>query len=134
MSAFKTHSQTALSFISVLSFSGALLAQGGGVAVYEVGTPNVGEAYAGQAAVAGDASTAFLNPAGMTRLNGTQFLAGSQLDLLSAHFTGHTTGSERSGANVGGTFLVPSLYLTRTINTPLSLGFSLNSPFGLGLD
>ena len=35
---------------------------------------------------------------------------------------------------MGGTFLVPSLYLTRIISSQLSLGFSWNSPFGLGLD
>jgi long-subunit fatty acid transport protein len=102
MLALETHSRTVLSFISVLSFSGTLLAQGGGLAVYEVGTPNVGEAYAGQAAVASDASTAFLNPAGMTRLNGTQFLAGSPLDLLSAHFiAGPTTSSEKERGECG---------------------------------
>jgi long-chain fatty acid transport protein len=115
--------------VSVLAFAGSLMAQGGGVAVYEVGTPNIGEAYAGQAAVADNASTAFLNPAGMTRLSGTQFLVGGQLDLLSATFKGRSS----AAAPAGGSFVVPSVYFTKSIGERFSVGFSMNSPFGLGL-
>lgn len=117
-----------------ITLPGSLLAQGGGVAVYEVGTPNVGEAYAGQSAVASDASTTFLNPAGMTRLAGFQVLGGSQVDLLSTHFqteSSSTTGG--NGGNAGGAFLVPSIYATRSMGDRVSVGFSLNSPLGLGL-
>ena len=122
-------------FLLAIASSGSLLAQGGGLAVYEVGTPNLGEAYAGQAAIASDASTSFLNPAGMTRLAGTQILAGGQLDLLSTRFRADpaTTISGGNGGNGGGAFLVPSLYVSRSINSRVSFGFSLNSPFGLGL-
>src|SRR5215831_3293441 len=113
MTSFTFHSRL-MSGVAALAFAGCLAAQGGGVAVYEVGTPNVGEAYAGQAAVASDASTAFSNPAGMTRLNGSQFLAGAQLDLLSSHFiAGPATTSGGSGEIVDGTFVVPSLYFTQ---------------------
>jgi long-chain fatty acid transport protein len=134
---FESCSRPVLAAVSLLAIasSGSLLAQGGGLAVYEVGTPNLGEAYAGQAAIASDASTSFLNPAGMTRLAGTQVLAGGQLDLLSTRFRADaaTTISGGNGGNGGGAFLVPSFYVSRSINSRVSFGFSLNSPFGLGL-
>jgi long-chain fatty acid transport protein len=45
--------------------------------VYEMGTPDLGTASAGRAALAKDASTVFGNPAGMTSLDRTQLLARS---------------------------------------------------------
>ena len=50
----------------------------GGLIAYEVGTADVGLASAGYNARAQDASTVFTNPAGMTRLEGTQFLGSGQ--------------------------------------------------------
>jgi long-chain fatty acid transport protein len=61
-----------------LAATGAQPASAGGVLLYEFGTAEVGLAAAGYAARAQDASTAFTNPAGMTRLAGTQALAGGQ--------------------------------------------------------
>ncbi|MGH7185367.1 MAG: outer membrane protein transport protein, partial [Pseudomonadota bacterium] len=51
----------------------------GGLMLYEVGTADVGLASAGYSARAQDASTVFTNPAGMTRLEGTQLTLGAQL-------------------------------------------------------
>ena len=53
-------------------------ASAGGLMLYEVGTADVGLASAGYGARAQDASTVFTNPAGMTRLEGTQVLVGAQ--------------------------------------------------------
>ena len=46
----------------------------GGLYLSEFGTPSMGVASAGSQAVASDASTAFHNPAGMTRLDGKQLM------------------------------------------------------------
>ena len=54
-------------------------AMAGGLIAYEFGTADVGLASAGYGARAQDASTVFTNPAGMTRLAGTQFLAAGQV-------------------------------------------------------
>src|SRR5436309_8084215 len=51
----------------------------GGMMAYELGTADVGLASAGYGARAQDASTVFTNPAGMTRLDGNQFLGAGQL-------------------------------------------------------
>ena len=48
----------------------------GGLLLYEIGTEDVGLASAGYTARAQDASTVFTNPAGMTRLDGSQLTAG----------------------------------------------------------
>jgi len=49
-----------------------------GLWLYEEGTPDLGTAGAGRAAIAKDASTAGGNPAGMTRLKDSQFTVGAQ--------------------------------------------------------
>ncbi len=53
-------------------------ASAGGLSLYEIGTEDVGLASAGYTARAQDASTVFTNPAGMTRLDGTQVTMGAQ--------------------------------------------------------
>ena len=114
----------------------SLFAQGGGIANYEVGTPNVAEAYAGQAAVARDASTAFLNPAGMTRLKGTHMLMGSEIALLSSGFTpdGFNTVKGVPGWRVGGPMFIPGGYFVGGKGDKLRFGFSFNSPFAIKVD
>jgi long-chain fatty acid transport protein len=54
-------------------------ARAGGLSLYEVGSPDVGLAAAGYAARAQDASTLLTNPAGMTRLQDSEFLFGGQM-------------------------------------------------------
>jgi len=46
----------------------------GGLWLHEAGTPDLGTASAGRTALAADASTAGINPAGMTRLDRSQML------------------------------------------------------------
>ena len=56
---------------------------GAGLWLYETGSPDMGTATAGRAAMARDASTAASNPAGMTRLDRTQVMATALgLDLI----------------------------------------------------
>ena len=54
-------------------------AAAGGIMLYEGGTADIGLASAGYGARAQDASTVLTNPAGMTRLEGTQILLGTKL-------------------------------------------------------
>jgi long-chain fatty acid transport protein len=51
-------------------------AYGAGLWLYEQATPDMGSASAGRVALASDASTAAVNPAGMTRLERSQMLGG----------------------------------------------------------
>jgi long-chain fatty acid transport protein len=77
--------------------SGSALAAGGlmlsmfpamaaGFWLYEMGTPDLGTASAGRAALAKDAATVLGNPAGMTSPKGSQLLIGTQLVVGDVHF------------------------------------------------
>ncbi len=109
----------------------AAWAQGGGIALYEVATPNLGEAYAGHAAIADSAATAFDNPAGMTRLAGRHMLFGGQFAALSMTFHPSTPGA--SGGNAGTNLFVPGAYLVQSLGDRFRVGFSFNAPFGAAL-
>ena len=64
-------------FLSVLCCHLPTLLFGGGCMLYEIAEDDVRLASAGWAARARDASTAFTNPAGLTRLGCTQFMSGA---------------------------------------------------------
>jgi long-chain fatty acid transport protein len=120
---------------------GAGPAQAGGLLLYEFGTAEPGFAASGYAARAQDASTAFTNPAGMTRLDGTQVLAGGQLMWLNTQFsvdsdTSPGLGSGDGGRAFGSNGYVPggSAFLTHRVSPDLALGLSVAGNFGSMLD
>lgn len=114
---------------------GSSPAWAGGMWVYEIGTPDVGTASAGRAALASDASTAFGNPAGMTRL-GTQLLFGLQPLVVTTEFDegGRTTVPGTNGGNAGGLVPAGGVYGVYSINDDLKLGMAFNSYAGGALD
>ena len=71
---------------------------------YEMGTPDLGTASAGRAALAKDAATVFGNPAGMTSLDRSQLLVGTQLVYGDVHFDrgSDTTVAGGNGGNASG--------------------------------
>lgn len=115
-------------------------AAAGGLILYEVGTADVGLASAGYGARAQDASTVLTNPAGMTRLDGTQFLAAGQLLWSNAKFsigsgTSPLLGGGDSGypTGSGGWFPGGGGFLSYSLSPDLKLGLALTGNFGLGL-
>jgi len=112
-----------------------LSAHAGGLYLYELGTPDVGLAAAGYAARAQDASTAFTNPAGMTRLKETQVLFGAQPMYLHVKFdsSAETTTSGKNG-DANGWIPAGGLFMVTPLTPDLSFGFSVAGNFGLGLD
>ena len=110
-------------------------AQAAGLWLYEQGTPDVGTASAGMVSRAQDAATAFANPAGMTRLQGSQLMIGVQpiytdikADVDVATFGGGDGGNAGGFVPSGGVFYVHSL------SQDLKLGFSAGSYLGLGVE
>lgn len=115
-------------------------ATAGGLLAYEVGTADVGLASAGYGARAQDASTVFTNPAGMTRLEGTQFLAAGQLFWNNTKFsidsgTAPLLGSGDGGYAVGsgGWFGGGGGFLSYSVSPDLKLGFAMTGNFGAPL-
>src|SRR5258706_1811511 len=120
------------------------LAAAAGFALIEQSASGMGNAFAGAAATAEDASTIFYNPAGMSQLSGSQFaVAGHAIDLslkFSNNGTSRAAGggaiplgpvSGDNGGQAGGTSFVPNLYVTHPINEQWTIGLGVNAPFGL---
>ncbi len=112
-------------------------ATAGGMIAYEIGTADVGLASAGYGARAQDASTVFTNPAGMTRLEGTQVLGSGQLDYGRTKFSIGSGTSPALGGNDGGNafgsdgwFLGGGGFLSYSLSPTLKLGFAVTGNFG----
>lgn len=129
----KTFCVFSMTIVLVFSSSQSFAA---GMILYEINSPLTGTASAGWAALANDASTAFTNPAGMTRLDRSQLLVGAQPLIITSKFnpSPSTTFGGTDGGNAGG--VIPSLggYYVHSVSDRLKLGFSLLSYFGLGID
>jgi long-chain fatty acid transport protein len=119
-----------------LLWSSGVLAAAGGLTLPEQGGPISGTSQAGQAAVAQDASTAWLNPAGLTRLEETELLAGVQILSLTLEFDPDplTTTSGSDGGDAGGTFPAGSIYIAVPVTDRITLGASVTAPFGLPIE
>jgi long-chain fatty acid transport protein len=121
---------------AMMAFSLAQPAFSGGLYLYETGIPDLSAAFAGLAARAEDASTAFSNPAGMTRLTGMQILAGIQPLIIQADFDPGpgTTEDGGDGDDAGGVIPAGGVYAVFDTAGECKAGLSLNSFAGLGLD
>jgi long-chain fatty acid transport protein len=113
-------------------------ASAAGFALLEQNTSGLGNAYAGQAATAQDASTIFFNPAGMTLLPDRQIVLSANGVKPTANFSNSTStppagraGLTGNGGDAGDWAVVPSLYAAFAITPDLRLGIGINSPFGL---
>ncbi len=117
--------------IAALSTGGA---NAGGLLLYEIGTADVGLASAGYGARAQDASTLMTNPAGMTRLDGTQLLLGIQaaygdpnlsIDRTTNTATGGAGGNPVGWQPGGGGFV------SYSVSPNVKVGFGVSGNFGL---
>ena len=117
---------------------GSASALASGFALIEQNASGLGNAYAGQAAVAADASTVFYNPAGMSKLQGTQLVVVGNAIRPSAQFSNGGSGPAAAQVRVGGDgpdagswAYIPNVYLTTSLSPQWSVGIGVNAPFGL---
>ncbi len=107
-----------------------------GFALIEQSARQTGNAYAGGAASANDASTLYFNPAGITRLP-TQVVGALHYVTPSADFSGNATdifGNPVSGGNggdAGQPGLIPNFYITAPLGSGLYAGLGVTAPFAL---
>lgn len=133
--------------LSLTAIAAAIGVVGGanasGFALVEQSVKQAGSAISGGAASAEDASTIFFNPAGMTRLRGSQVSAGGHYIAPSSKFSGSATtnpllgGASISGGNggdAGSGALVPSFYYSHELNDHLWVGLGIGAPFGLATE
>jgi long-chain fatty acid transport protein len=114
------------------AFAGTASAAGFGL--MEQNGSGLGNAFAGSAAVAENASTIYYNPAGMTQLKGKNFSAGVDYISLSAKFsdkgsTGLMTGAQNQEG--GDSAFVPNGYFSYQLNDQWFVGIGLSVPYGM---
>lgn len=128
-----------------MSVAGTLIAMSGNAAASAFAlieqSSGLGNAFAGGAAGAEDATTIFFNPAGMSRLNGKQVTVAGSLIQPSAKFS--DTGSQAAtaqatlggnGGDAGSLAFVPNTYMVMEVEPALRVGLGINAPFGLKTD
>ena len=109
-------------------------ASAAGFQLLEQNASGIGNAYAGSAAVAENASTIFFNPAGMTQLQEREVSVGLSLVRPSFKFTdqGSSAGDLTGGAQDAGDWAaLPNAYLSWALDKDLYVGVGLGAPFGL---
>ncbi|MBK1683036.1 OmpP1/FadL family transporter [Rhodoferax fermentans] len=113
-----------------------------GFQLIEQNASGLGNAYAGSAAIADNASTIFYNPAGMTQLQdrefsggmaaiGTSFKFTDQGSTIGASFPGSKLPGSGNGGDGGGWGFVPNAYLSWALNKDLYVGVGMGAPFGM---
>lgn len=126
------------SALALLSMGLAAGAQASGFALIEQNASGMGHAFAGQAALAADASTVFFNPAGLTRLPGRQWVLAGHAIVPSAKFSdsGSTLGPTQTdpggdGGDAGRAALLPNLFHAMPLGGGITFGLGISAPFGL---
>ncbi|UCD79163.1 MAG: outer membrane protein transport protein [Desulfobacterales bacterium] len=122
-------------------------ASAGGFLLFEQGVKGLGNAFAGGGAVAEDASTIFFNPAGLTRLPGSQIALAGYYILPQAEYNNHsatvspalpvvggTPLSGGDGGDAGESAFLANFYYAQEITQKFHAGLGVTVPFGLGTD
>src|SRR5690348_2862442 len=132
---------------TALAVASAVLAMGIGsqahasaFALHEQGISGLGNAYAGAAAVAEDATTVWWNPAGMSRLPaGKHFSLGAAYIVPSTEFTNRASVTaplsnpalNGNGGDAGDAAIVPSFFFAMNAGDRWNVGLGVTVPFGL---
>lgn len=131
---FKTLSILTLATIGTALTSAS--ANAAGFYIQEQSVRAQGAAFSGSTTTLNDASVIYYNPAGMTKLNGTQIQTGVHVisptaDLDDTGTTGPTAVGTNDGGNPYDPTPVPNLHLSHQINNQWWMGLSVSAPFGL---
>lgn len=132
---------------TILAVASACLAMGLGsqahasaFALHEQGISGLGNAYAGAAAVAEDATTVWWNPAGMSRLPaGKHFALGAAYIVPSTEFTNRASVAaplsnpalNGNGGDASDSAIVPSFFFAMNAAPRWNVGLGVSVPFGL---
>jgi len=111
-------------------------ASAAGFQILEQNASGIGNAYAGSAAVAENASTIFFNPAGMTELKDREVSLGLTAVQPSFKFQDKgssvgTLGAAGNGGDAGQLGWVPNAYLSWALSKQWYVGIGVSAPFGL---
>lgn len=125
--------------------SSANLANAAGFQLAEYSATGLGRAYAGEAAMADNASAQWRNPAMLTYLEGTQVSVGAiyvnpNIDVkgtttLQHPATGQTVAvTDSASDDFAHDAVIPNLYISHRYNDQLAIGFALGTNYGMETD
>ncbi|MGL5430347.1 MAG: outer membrane protein transport protein [Vibrio sp.] len=131
--------KTFLACAVALSLSSvATLTQAAGFQLAEYSATGLGRAYAGEAAIADNASAQWRNPALLTYLSGTQISSGAIYVNPNIDVNGTVTRNGQSTHAMSTDFahdaVIPNFYLSHQINDQVVLGFALGTNYGMETD
>jgi len=137
MTSFIARTRVAQAVAGLTGLLGPVLALAAGFQLNENSASGLGNAFAGGAAVAEDASTLWSNAAGMSRIRTPQVVGALHLVKPSIKF--HDEGSSPAlaqplggdGGDASGLNYVPNVYFVMPINEAWSAGVGVNGPWGL---
>ncbi len=118
----------------LVAFAGS--ASASGFQLLEQNASGIGNAFAGSAASAENASTIYFNPAGMTQLKAREVSGGISAVKPSYKFDDKGSsvgalGGTGEGGDAGGWGFIPNGYASWALNKDLYLGIGVGAPFGL---
>ncbi|TQP18993.1 outer membrane protein transport protein [Vibrio cholerae] len=113
--------------------------QAAGFQLAEYSATGLGRAYAGEAAMADNASAQWRNPAMLTYLEGTQISAGAIYVNPNVDVEGTVThqqlGKTHASSNdFAHDAVIPNFYLSHQLNEQVALGFALGTNYGMETD
>jgi len=127
--------------VLAIALTSAQLTMAQGFYVDEQSALRLGDAFSGGAAQADDASTAFYNPAGLTRLKKRQLTFNLSGISVKSEFKGTSSTLVEDANNVSGEDVsaeafdvLPSIYFSRPMSENLVFGVYLNAPYATGTD
>jgi len=137
---FKVGSLVRVAVLAALTSGFSTQVSASGFALIENSASGQGNAYAGAAAIAEDASTVWFNPAGMMKLNGNQIVVAGHFIDPDSKFTNEGS-TNADGSLIGGdvddggrSAFVPNVYWVTAINDEMKFGLGITAPFGLETD
>ncbi|EOW9265987.1 TPA: outer membrane protein transport protein [Vibrio cholerae] len=113
--------------------------QAAGFQLAEYSATGLGRAYAGEAAMADNASAQWRNPAMLTYLEGTQVSAGAiyvnpNVDVEGTVNHAQLGKSHASSKDFAHDAVIPNFYLSHQLNEQVALGFALGTNYGMETD
>ncbi|MCG3862542.1 MULTISPECIES: outer membrane protein transport protein [unclassified Photobacterium] len=110
-----------------------------GFQLAEYSATGLGRAFAGEAAMADNASAQFRNPAMLTYLKGTQISTGAiyvdpNVDVKGNLQVNGRTIDQTEARNIAHSAVIPNFYISRQLNNNATLGLAFGTNFGMRTD
>ncbi|WP_295895855.1 outer membrane protein transport protein [uncultured Vibrio sp.] len=127
-----THKTLLSSAISIGLLTTSTLASAAGFQLAEYSATGLGRAYAGEAAMADNASAQWRNPAMLTYLSGTQISVGAIYVDPNIDVNGQINGALETQSNdFANSAVIPNFYFSHQLNQKMVMGIALGTNYGM---